>query len=884
MTPSTNNRRSFLSIHLPPLSRSLPNSPPYHQDSAASQSNRSLQSFVSSPSRAAFLSPRSTLGVPASLHLKQEQPVLPIPLTDGLDPSEKMKLLRKTRKLSRILGEVPIPVSVDSPAHASEYRFLGVVEEPSLTSASTSASSSPLRTPEDEPSGSLKRSATVSHNRQSQQSDIHRARSLASLRPSLSIPPAALTVHPTPISPIIFSWPEQNSIPPSPVSVITPSEEYAPSSAPLRRGSSISSRRDSSASSIFPAQKTPEQVLRARAAKLARQLGDNIPPEVLLRASSPQPRSPLASPSAVSFAEASMTVREPPKRASSARPTTGKNDRRRAPKRRLSLDLRAFVRVAEPPAPSPSLSDTDKYGTVLAQDRHGWAAMRKGSEPLPARPHDAGAQGLSADVALAPPHVEQDVEADSDWEDGDPQSLALQRQRALNVRRARKMLQMFGNEPPPALFQITNIPGGATDEGISVALSIAHRRVDSHATTPSVSATSHAASESRHELRDSVTATSDSGENLSPLVFDEPPSVPPSQPQSPQTVFAEVFAEGKELPPLPPLSPSQETGINIRPASPLSVPTLTSSSRYSLSAASASTVSVPTSHAPSVNSQSPLASPILSSFQTSTNPPPQTTMFLWGPAPAPTSSPLEAPPPSVLPEPACDVHPSDPRFRVRRIRAAKLSRFFGVGLNDIAGMLRPGASPLTGAGAGTGAADAPSSPPLREFRRSDSSDSIPSPTSTRASIPSPPPATGARPARPVTSAGLVGHPSVSISGEGDAQRPRKRTLSSGEGADAGVTIVRSKSVSSRAVGRRPQTQPATMQGSATATAATGERNRSNSQPEVLGQAQAHTRAFSTTVEVAAENKGPFGFFDARRAGRAKELDMHDVIRELRKIK
>ncbi|KAI0651758.1 hypothetical protein C8Q79DRAFT_56320 [Trametes meyenii] len=868
MTPSTNNRRSFLSIHLPPLSRSLPNSPPYQQDNAASQSNRSLQSFVSSPSRAAFLSPRSPL-VPASLHLKQEQPVLPIPLTDGLDPSEKMKLLRKTRKLSRILGEVPIPVSVDNPAHASEYRFLGVFEEPSLTSASTSASSSPLRTPEDEPTGSLKRSATVSHNRQSQQGDIHRARSLASLRPSLSIPPAAVTVHPTPISPIVFSWPEQNSIPPSPVSVITPSEEYAPSSAPLRRGSSISSRRDSSASSIFPAQRTPEQVLRARAAKLARQLGDNIPPEVLLRASSPQPRSPLASPSAVSFAEASMTFREPPKRAASARPTTGKNDRRRVPKRRLSLDLRAFVRVAEPPVPSPSLSDTDKYGTVLPQDRHGWAAMRKGSEPLPARPHDAGAQGLSADVA--PPHVERDLEADSDWEDGDPQSLALQRQRALNVRRARKMLQVFGNEPPPSLFQITNIPGGATDEGISIALSIAHRRVDSHATTVSVPASSQAAHENRHEPRDSVTATSDSGENLSPLIFDEPTSAPPSQPQSPQTAFADLFAEGKELPPIPAVSPSQETGINVRPASPLSVPTLTSSSRYSLSAASASTVSVPTTHAPSVNSQSPLASPVVSSFQTS--PPPQTTMFLWGPTPVPTS-PLEAPP-SVLPEPACDVHPSDPRFRVRRLRAAKLSRFFGVGLNDIAGMLRPGASPSTGAGA----TDPLSSPPLREFRRSDSSDSIPSPTSTKASIPSP--TSTARPARPVTSAGLVGHPGVSVSISEDAPRPRKRTLSSGSDASAGVgpgAIVRSKSASSRTAGRRPQTQPA-MQGSAA-----GARDRSNSQPEVLGQAQAHTRAFSTTVEVAAENKGPFGFFDARRPSRVKELDMHDVIRELRKIK
>ena len=41
--------------------------------------------------------------------------MLPLPLTDGLDPTEKMKLLRKTRKLSRILGEVPIAVSINEP-------------------------------------------------------------------------------------------------------------------------------------------------------------------------------------------------------------------------------------------------------------------------------------------------------------------------------------------------------------------------------------------------------------------------------------------------------------------------------------------------------------------------------------------------------------------------------------------------------------------------------------------------------------------------------------------------------------------------------------------------------------------------------------------------
>ncbi|KAJ2995600.1 hypothetical protein NUW54_g7354 [Trametes sanguinea] len=220
MVLSSNNRKSFpANLQLPSLPHLPFGSSPPSRDSEASRSDRSLRSsFVASPSRASFLSPRVP-PLPASLHLKQEQPVIPIPLTDGLDPSEKMKLLRKAKKLSRILGEVPIPVPIDSPAEARDLRFLGVQEEPSLTSASTASSSSLKSPPVFQTTGSLKRSATLGHQRQSLQNGIQRARSLASLRPSLTIPPAAITIHSSPISPVIFSWPEKNPIPPSPLTV-----------------------------------------------------------------------------------------------------------------------------------------------------------------------------------------------------------------------------------------------------------------------------------------------------------------------------------------------------------------------------------------------------------------------------------------------------------------------------------------------------------------------------------------------------------------------------------------------------------------------------------------------------------------------------------------
>ncbi|KAI0361732.1 hypothetical protein OH77DRAFT_1444543 [Trametes cingulata] len=846
MVLSSGNRKSFaLNLHIP-LSRSSSASPSSSKDSALSQSDRSLHSYPLSPSRAAFLSPRGPIP-PVSLHVKQEQPIIPIPLTDGLDPSEKMKLLRKTRKLSRILGEVPIPVSVDSPVHTTmDFRFLSVLEEPA--SATSAASNPPVDV---DSQNSLKRSATVSHNRHAQQKEIHRARSLASLRPSLSIPPAAITIHPSPISPITFAWPDNYPIPPSPISPVSTTDERAPEETHSRRDSTVSSRRDSVASSIFPSQRTPEQVLRARAAKLARQLGDNIPPDVLLRASSPQPRSPLTSSSVMSFAETSMTIREaPPRTSSTARRT--KVDRRDV-KRRLSLDLRAFVRIPEPPVPSPALSDTDKYRGMPSPEEHR-SAGREGSAPHTSttRPYDTEPEEDTPDVA--PPAVERDsdleADSDSDWDEADgPRPLSRERQRALNVRRARKMLQVFGNEPPPALFQITNIPADATGEGISVALSIAHRRDDSRATTASAPSSTLSVPETQqHGQRDSVGTTS-SGDNLSPLVFADPASVPPSRPHSPH--HRPVDGEGDPIPPLPPLPPSQDTVLEVGPSSPLSVPTVASSSLHSL--ACPSTISIPASHTHSVLDNGPLSSPIRPSFQAS--PPANQTMFLWGPASAPTSPPLAAA--TVLSDPPAEVHPADPHFRDRRRRAAKLSRFFGVGLNDIAGMLRGGSS-SSSAGA---PAISPTPPPLREFKRSGSSDSIPSPLSPRENLPSPTSVRSSRSTRPATSSGIIGTPSVSIS---ESPRSRKRTLSSG---------ARSQSVSGKP--RRPQTQ-GSMQSA-------GERNRSNSQPEVMSQ-QVHNRAFSTTVEVLAESKGRFAFLDARRPSKVKELNMHDVVRELRKIK
>lgn len=402
-----------------------------------------------SPLPEGFASPRSPL-LPASPPPKQDQPLLAIPLTDGLDPTEKMKLLRKSRKISRILGEVPIPVPVDdlAYAYATDLRPGAFLDEPP-TSASTSACSSPMKSPPGiDRIGSLRRSATVAHNRLAQQSEIHRARSLASLRPSLSIPRSpfatfsarddlALRERLPPLPP---------PLPPSPISPVTPSAD-----SPTRFGFSSSSRRDSTASSSsrrnsmsslgpLPSERTPEQVQRARAAKLTRQLGENVPPDVLLRAASPLPRAraPLTSPSAVSLAATSLELRSehalpaPPtpdeqQQQQPAPPANAKRPHRdRRPKRRLSWDVAAR-------------RDAAAFLSAEAPRARGLLKRASTSRRNALRPQTAGA----VETLRRMPKQLEDSDAEMDADDYDEELWSpAEKQRALNVRRARKMAQV----------------------------------------------------------------------------------------------------------------------------------------------------------------------------------------------------------------------------------------------------------------------------------------------------------------------------------------------------------------------------------------------------------------------------------------------------------
>lgn len=392
-------------------------------------------------------SPRTPV-FPASLHLKQEQPVLPLPLADGLDPSEKMKLLRKTRKLSRILGEVPITVSINEACSQPNTQadvhvgLPGLRREESTMSSSTSPSmKSPLlgvaRL------ASLRRSATVGHNQTMTiqwQGQVQRTRSLASLRTSLTIPPAAITTRPSPISPVEFSLPEKPPPVPPPDARVSPARDdthetaASGSATSLHRRDSVLSvsltttvhRRGSTTSSVLSPERTPEQVQRARAAKLTRQLGESLPPDVLLRASSPVPRLYAATPSSVSFSDASMGPQDrhgAVRRSTSAKRVTPR-DRPSPAKRPRSLDVRTSTgRV-------PDREAEAKQRVLLRKSRSTSEKMRSMT-----------ASAVEMSPARKPHLLGPDTDSDLD-DDELPQPLTIEKQRALNARRARKMAQV----------------------------------------------------------------------------------------------------------------------------------------------------------------------------------------------------------------------------------------------------------------------------------------------------------------------------------------------------------------------------------------------------------------------------------------------------------
>lgn len=385
---------------------------------------------------------------------------LPVPpTTNELSPIDKMKLMRKVRKLSRVLGELPVPPTDEAGA---DLYLPDIAEGPqSASTISTFSPTSPtstlmLQKP-------LRRSATFGHGASlnAPASEVHRARSLVSLRPALTINLSQLApssqaskLSPiyTPTSPIVFAPsddPEKahdalSRIPsivcPDPDAKAMPDEDTSLPSAPTasKRSSSFSRRRrhDSTASSVLVPEAHPEQLQRARAAKLTRQLGTSVPPDVLLRAVAPAARSSQRPSTSAGVANGKLLDERQPQRSSSLR--RGPPQPRRQARRRLSLDLRALAGMS-----SPMVPPTDADAGCVAQDettKPGKASLKKSKSAWLAKSMLREEHSREETCSTLSVH---------DEELGQEKEPMSEKQRAMAVKRARKMAQVSRSLHPP---------------------------------------------------------------------------------------------------------------------------------------------------------------------------------------------------------------------------------------------------------------------------------------------------------------------------------------------------------------------------------------------------------------------------------------------------
>ncbi|TCD63388.1 hypothetical protein EIP91_005596 [Steccherinum ochraceum] len=590
------------------------------------------------------------------------------PTTNDLDAEEKMRLLKKMRKLSRVLGEYPLPVGADDATPlpgriSSGDAFIGSVP------------GSPIATVKAAKRKSFRHSWTGSCN--------------AGAALAGPTPPPPEEVSP-PGSPIEFAklvlpdLSSTNSDPPSRPHSLDMTSVHSEDAIGVDSNSPTRSRRTStgSASISLSLEKTPEQIQRARAARITRHLGDDVPPEILFRAASPpppRPSSPLTPPpsgsSALPMVAPEVPSRPPaggvvaahvlnsqtlPRRSASLR-------RKKEPSginRRLSLDLKAlnssttsppmYAGLERRPSTSSGTKGAKPEKRLVKRSRSMW--VRKGRL-------DDGMEEFESLKKVATSPVRESFDAPSIAVE--PMS---ERERVMNVKRAKKMTQYFGDQPPTALFQITNFTG---DEDAF------RLRRDSLATIISISSSMSLAQVDGRKVRDSymsmssaLSSNTPSGRAESVSAVTAPTDLAPHQVQPTEdddgtaSIDGEPAEEAQYVFPLPPATPppgASRLGSLSPPLSP---------------SAGSTTVSV--FHTPFHSPPSPRTPPPFSNI---ISPPPRTSSVKSNGS---TASLVASPDAKGSSK---DDSKTSLEFHTRQKRAAKLSKFFGVEMNTLAEVL-----------------------------------------------------------------------------------------------------------------------------------------------------------------------------------------------------
>ncbi len=328
-----------------------------------------------------------------------------------------MKLVKKSRKISRVLGEVPVPSTTDDmPELYSPKRLSDVPEDPSTSERPTSPTLN-IQTVSASAKKAFRRSMTFGAG-SLQVPEVQRSKSTSALRPALQLSTAVPgDEHEHSYSPILFAANDAASdddaenmddvIPPSVIDAPEDDADSSESSSPPQ-----TAHADSNSPYGLSVEETRERIQRQRMERLARILGEGVPPDVLRRAASPSPEDASASPMYhAGDASRGMSMEHLPQRSTSLRAKI--NSRRKRPQSLDFKNIRNSGALSAPVTPLDSSSGLSSPGIRRAMSTQ---ARISGTAPI-------------TDSVPS-----QNVEVDGP---------SAEKQRILNVKRAKKLTQVI---------------------------------------------------------------------------------------------------------------------------------------------------------------------------------------------------------------------------------------------------------------------------------------------------------------------------------------------------------------------------------------------------------------------------------------------------------
>ncbi|KAL5490609.1 hypothetical protein ACEPAI_5443 [Sanghuangporus weigelae] len=619
--------------------------------------------------------------------------------TSSLSPRARRQLLRSARKVGYILGETPVlhtnVDSSDTRESVADPSELGVLpSSSSAPSASRKGMSSPnmqkRRCPKADAGLSMYDGLASAFVTPQQYTNLSVDQS--PFVPTLSRVPPVLKVDCT----VVAGTSKRSRLGSSDaVTRDADAQSFVSTTTTTTMASDLFSPSTSRRSPISPVEarfaineqgkELPREARRLKVAKLSRHLGEHVPselvfpleaktvqqdsePYVLISYEKASPVSPLADKSKTSSSTPENKIIRPPMRSTSLR-------RRKRKSLQLDLDGSPSGSSSTPSASTSSSAEMNSIGSApskykpartLSRSHSLRSRIRKQADTSPSAGRfsdNPSSDNASIHPASAPPAQtvhdsgknkntdqgpEVEVAGEKKQKESDPRTSLSDAQRALNVRRAQKMLSVFGEAPPNTLLPVKSKCDSPSAIGRSVMGGTRYKR---HSISSIITSAS--------SFMDAQPATFDSP--LSPMtprprILDgEATSTPTRTPTSRNSLKVQTN-----------LSPRRRASLSALPNTPPPF------SQYFGPPSPLSNHQNMQNESPEQSTTTPKASR------------PQSDTIKHSPHSSSESS-VSPPTPGSEPGSAQGAQDQDPGavFRERRLRAAKLAKFFGVGYGDL---------------------------------------------------------------------------------------------------------------------------------------------------------------------------------------------------------